>query len=48
MEFLTVNGFRQYRPIPVTGDVTEFEREVRLMKEFVDRLATGPLGGVID
>lgn len=45
MEFLTISGFRQYRPISIDGE--EFDREVRLMQEFVDRLSTGPLRGVI-
>ncbi len=48
MEFLTISGFRQYRPIPLDGDSSDYEREVRLMTEFVDRLATGPLSGVIE
>lgn len=50
MEFLTMNNFRQYRPIPVTNrpeDIEKYENEVRLMTEVIDRLRSGPLAGII-
>ena len=47
MVFLPVNGFRQYRPIPLSGDIADFERENALMDEFIERLRTTILSDVM-
>lgn len=42
MEFLTINGFRQFRP-----SAEDRENEIRLMNEFIERLRKTTLNGVI-
>jgi hypothetical protein len=42
MEFLTINGFRQFRPT-----AEDREAEIRLVDEFIERLRTTTLSGVI-
>lgn len=42
MEFLTINGFRQFRPT-----AEDRETEIRLVDEFIERLRTTTLSGVI-
>ena len=44
MEFLTINGFRQFRP---SSEGVEREAEIRLVDEFIERLRTTTLNGVI-
>lgn len=44
MEFLTINGFRQFRP---SSEGVERESEIRLVDEFIERLRTTTLNGVI-
>lgn len=44
MEFLTINGFRQFKP---SSEGVEREAEIRLVDEFIERLRTTTLNGVI-
>jgi|ERR1035437_1620574 hypothetical protein len=47
MEFITLGGLRQYRPISDLTAVAAYETEVRLMEELILRLRDGILSGVI-
>lgn len=44
MEFITINGFRQFRP---NSEGLERESEIRLIDEFIERLRKTILNGVI-